>query len=89
MIKHDSNKDLIVRIGFVLGNITARHEDARIKFLTERYSVDILTNTLKLYCNNDIQVVYSFWFVHFLKSIISYFTYFKANTKRESKIEQQ
>jgi hypothetical protein len=50
-----------VRIGFVLGNITARHEDARTKFLNEKYSVDTLTNTLKIYFNNDLQVKFIFY----------------------------
>lgn len=60
MIKHDSKQDLIVRIGFILGNVTARHENARVRFMNEKYSVDTVTNTLKTYFNHDLQVYFKF-----------------------------
>ena len=53
MLKHDLKQDLIVRIGFVLGNITSRHEDARIQFMHEKYSLDTIIKTMKLYSDLD------------------------------------
>ena len=53
MLKHDIKQDLIVRIGFVLGNITSRHEDARIQFMNEKYSLDTIIKTMKLYSDLD------------------------------------
>lgn len=58
MIKHESKQDLVVRIGFVLGNVTGRYEDARIRFIREKYSIETLLNTLKTYFNNDQQVIF-------------------------------
>jgi hypothetical protein len=42
-----------VRIAFIIGNLTSRHEDARVKFINEKYSIDTLVNTLKIYLTND------------------------------------
>ena len=38
-----------MRIGFILGNLTSRHDDARIIFMKEKRSLEILINTLKTY----------------------------------------
>lgn len=57
MIKHESKQDLVVRIGFVLGNITGRFENARLRFMSEKYSIETLLNTLKVYFTNDQQVI--------------------------------
>ncbi|CAF1030134.1 unnamed protein product, partial [Brachionus calyciflorus] len=57
MIKHESKQDLIVRIGFILGNVTGRIENSRIKFISEKYSIETILNTLKVYFNNDQQSV--------------------------------
>ncbi len=58
LIKHQKKQDLIVRIGFVLGNITARHEDARLKFYQERHAIDTLINTLIKYYEYDLEVYF-------------------------------
>jgi hypothetical protein len=44
---------LIVRIGFILGNLTSRHDNARVLFLKEKYSLDTLIKTLKVYFDLD------------------------------------
>ncbi len=53
MLKHDLKQDLIVRIGFVLGNITSRHDEARIEYMSEKYSLDTLIKILRLYLDLD------------------------------------
>ena len=51
-----SPKDLIVRIGFVLGNLTSRNDSSRLKFANEKYAVETVINTLKFYFLNDLKV---------------------------------
>lgn len=53
MLKHDLKQDLIVRIGFVLGNITSRHDEARVEYMGEKYSLDTLIKILRLYLDLD------------------------------------
>jgi hypothetical protein len=53
MLKHDLKQDLIVRIGFILGNLTSRHETARTEFMQEKYTIETLIKTLKLYLDLD------------------------------------
>ena len=43
----------MVRIGFILGNLTSRHEDARVDFIKEKYSLDTLIKTLRIYFDLD------------------------------------
>ena len=51
MIKHDAKQDLIVRVAFVIGNLTSRLEESRLKYFNEKYSIDTLINLLKYYIN--------------------------------------
>ena len=70
MLKHDLKQDLIVRIGFVLGNITSRHEDARIQFMHEKYSLDTIIKTMKLYSDLDAVnclVIWNIWILSEIK----------------------
>lgn len=53
MLKHDKKQDLIVRVGFILGNITSRHEEARVEFMEEKYSIETLIKTLQVYIDLD------------------------------------
>ena len=52
MIKHDAKHDLIVRVTFVIGNLTSRLEESRLKYFNEKYSIDTLINLLKYYTNH-------------------------------------
>lgn len=36
-------------MAFILGNLTSRHEEARLKYSTEKYSIDTLVNTLRVH----------------------------------------
>jgi len=47
-----------VRIAFILGNVTSRFEEARVKFVNEKYSIETLINTLKYYLHVDIKVIH-------------------------------
>ena len=42
-----------MRIGFILGNLTSRHDEARINFMKEKRSLEILISTLKMYFDLD------------------------------------
>ncbi len=53
MLKHDAKQDLIVRVGFILGNVTSRHDEARVEYMSEKYAIDTLIKTLKLYLDRD------------------------------------
>ncbi len=44
---------MIVRVGFILGNVTSRHDEARVEFMSEKYAIDTLIKTLKLYLDRD------------------------------------
>lgn len=56
MLKHDKKQDLIVRVGFILGNITSRHEEARIEFMEEKYSIETIIKTLQVYIDLDQEI---------------------------------
>lgn len=55
MIKHDSKQDLIVRTGFILGNLTSRNDSARLRYVSEKHSIETLINLLKIYLDLDIK----------------------------------
>lgn len=57
MIKHETKQDLIVRVGFILGNLTGRVDSTRIRFMNEKYSIETILNILKVYFNNDQLVI--------------------------------
>lgn len=38
-----------MRVAFILGNLTSRHEEARLKYSSEKYSIDTLVNTLRVH----------------------------------------
>ncbi|MBN3319339.1 ARMC2 protein, partial [Atractosteus spatula] len=47
--KHQRKKDLVVRIVFTLGNLTAKNNEAREQFFTEKGSVDTLLGLFHTY----------------------------------------
>ncbi len=63
---------MIVRVAFILGNLTSRDEDARTKYLNEKYSVKTLIDILKTYFTNDLQATH--------KEFLSY----RSNTELEN-----
>lgn len=46
-----------MRIGFILGNLTAKHDSSRIAYINEKYSIDTLISILKTYLNSDLEVI--------------------------------
>ncbi|XP_041354443.1 armadillo repeat-containing protein 2-like [Gigantopelta aegis] len=49
------NEDLVVRLSFVLGNLTAKNDDARVRLFEEKNSLDTLLTVLKFYHNKHKQ----------------------------------
>ena len=49
-------QDLIVRLCFVLGNLTIKNDSARLKLFQEIDSIETLLNILKTYCQLDKEV---------------------------------
>ena len=54
-------QDLVVRLCFVLGNVTAQNELARQRLFEEKAGVDTLLNVLNTYNQLDAQVHTSLW----------------------------
>ncbi len=50
-------QDLIVRTGFILGNLTSRNDSARLRYVSEKHSIETLINLLKIYLDLDIKVI--------------------------------
>ena len=50
---------MIVRICFVLGNLTAKNEIARQRLFSELHAVDSLLLVMKTYDKLDIEVIFS------------------------------
>ena len=46
----------MVRLSFVLGNLTAKNDDARVRLFQERNSLDMLITVLNFYQNKHKQV---------------------------------
>ncbi|XP_075058985.1 armadillo repeat-containing protein 2 [Mixophyes fleayi] len=52
--KHPNKQDLVVRIVFILGNLTAKADTARERFYKLKGSIKILLHLLHTYCDLDI-----------------------------------
>ena len=50
-------QDLVVRLCFVLGNLTAKNEQARLRLFEENEGLDTLLAVLKTYDELDAQVI--------------------------------
>ena len=61
-----------MRVAFILGNLTSRDEEARTKYLHEKYSIKTLIDILQSYFTNDVQVTH--------KEFLSY----RSNTELEN-----
>ncbi|NXM74920.1 ARMC2 protein, partial [Serilophus lunatus] len=52
--KHQKQQDLVVRIFFILGNLTAKNNQARERFFKEKGSVNTLTSLFQTYYELDL-----------------------------------
>ncbi|NWI51488.1 ARMC2 protein, partial [Calyptomena viridis] len=52
--KHQKQQDLVVRIIFILGNLTAKNNQAREQFFKEKESVNTLTSLFQTYYEVDL-----------------------------------
>ncbi|NWU16747.1 ARMC2 protein, partial [Cephalopterus ornatus] len=52
--KHQKQQDLVIRIVFILGNLTAKNNQAREKFFKEKESVNTLTSLFQTYYELDL-----------------------------------
>ncbi|KAG8123962.1 hypothetical protein E2320_019329 [Naja naja] len=50
--KYPTKQDLVIRIVFILGNLTAKNNRAREQFFEEQRSIDTLIALFKTYCEN-------------------------------------
>ncbi|CAF1247866.1 unnamed protein product [Rotaria sordida] len=57
LIKHESNQALVVRICFILGNMMAKSEDARLTFMKDSHALQTLTKLLHSYIQLDSLVL--------------------------------
>ncbi|XP_048768043.1 armadillo repeat-containing protein 2-like isoform X2 [Ostrea edulis] len=53
--KHQHKSDVVVRVSFVLGNMTAKNEVARLRLFQEAGSFDILMSLFRFYLEQDIK----------------------------------
>ncbi|KAL3882503.1 hypothetical protein ACJMK2_028840 [Sinanodonta woodiana] len=53
--KHLQKEDIVVRVCFILGNMTAKNDDARIHLFQESNSIEIIISVLKTYLELDIK----------------------------------
>ncbi|XP_033741539.1 armadillo repeat-containing protein 2-like isoform X2 [Pecten maximus] len=53
--KHLQKSDMVVRVCFVLGNITAKNDEARVRLFQENKAFDVLLSVLKLYLEMDLK----------------------------------
>ncbi|XP_066557449.1 armadillo repeat-containing protein 2 [Amia ocellicauda] len=51
--KHQRKQDLVVRVVFTLGNLTAKNNEAREQLFKEEGSIDVLLGLLHTYCEMD------------------------------------
>lgn len=49
-------QDVVVRVSFVLGNMTAKNEVARLRLFQEAGSFDILLSLFRFYLEQDVKV---------------------------------
>ncbi|XP_027751369.1 armadillo repeat-containing protein 2 isoform X4 [Empidonax traillii] len=52
--KHQKQQDLVIRIVFILGNLTAKNNQAREQFFKEKESVNTLTSLFQTYYELDL-----------------------------------
>ncbi|NWI89186.1 ARMC2 protein, partial [Pitta sordida] len=52
--KHQKQQDLVVRVVFILGNLTAKNNQAREQFFKEKRSVNTLTSLFQTYYEHDL-----------------------------------
>ncbi|CAF3296967.1 unnamed protein product [Rotaria socialis] len=57
LVKHESNQALVVRICFILGNMMAKSEDARLTFMKDTHALQTLTKLLHSYVQLDSLVL--------------------------------
>lgn len=53
--KHQHKSDVVVRVSFVLGNMTAKNEVARLRLFQEAGSFDILLSLFRFYLEQDVK----------------------------------
>ncbi|XP_061176432.1 armadillo repeat-containing protein 2-like isoform X2 [Saccostrea echinata] len=53
--KHQHKSDVVVRVSFVLGNMTAKNEVARLRLFQEAGSFDILLALFRFYLEQDVK----------------------------------
>ena len=53
LIKHENNQALIVRVCFILGNMMAKSEEARLTFMSDHRALQTLTKLLQGYIQLD------------------------------------
>ncbi|CAF1377610.1 unnamed protein product [Adineta steineri] len=57
LVKHESNQALVVRVCFILGNMMAKSEDARLTFMKDSHALKTLTKLLHSYIQLDSLVL--------------------------------
>ena len=57
-------QDVVVRVSFVLGNMTAKNEIARLRLFQEAGSFDILLSLFRFYLEQDVKVRFDSLFVY-------------------------
>ncbi|XP_069462647.1 armadillo repeat-containing protein 2 [Ambystoma mexicanum] len=55
LTQHSKKQDLVVRIIFTIGNLTAKNNKAREQFYTEKGSVETLLSLFQTYCELDMK----------------------------------
>ncbi|KAL5009503.1 hypothetical protein ScPMuIL_011808 [Solemya velum] len=51
--RHQQKEDIVVRVCFILGNMTAKNDDARVRLFQETNCMSVLLSVLKKYCDMD------------------------------------
>ncbi|XP_076078717.1 armadillo repeat-containing protein 2-like isoform X1 [Mytilus galloprovincialis] len=54
--KQQHKADVVVRVCFILGNMTAKNDDARLRLFQENKSMDALLAIMKYYLDRDIKI---------------------------------
>ena len=54
--KHLDRNDLVVRVGFVLGNLTARNDDCRYCLFNTEGAMETLQGSIRRYMAKDLRV---------------------------------
>ena len=56
-------QDIIVRVCFILGNMTAKNDEARVQLFQETKSLDIILTVFKTYVEMDYKVINVFFYL--------------------------